>query len=111
MTVLSVLHREIQEARAAARPLRHIRVSVDAIAGAPTTTPIAPERLRTLALRAIPGERGSESAGVVADPEAQERWLEIVIHPEDWRDVLVTAREELDTLGPVRRVFGIEVIE
>jgi len=61
----------------------YIRVTRDAIPGSVTSTLIAPERLRLLAASLI---RGKDDV-LVADPDAQERWREIVIHPLDWADL------------------------
>lgn len=105
VSILDVLRREVKEARVQLLTIKRIRICADAIAGTPAVVPIAPERLRLIALR----ETG---AGVIADPVAQERWREIVIHPEDWQDVLMEAKSferSVDLETGVERVFGIEV--
>lgn len=98
--------KEIVDAESRLLEVRRIRVTPDAFAGSPVLAMIPPERLRKEALRAFPG-------GVVdADLEPMERWREIIVHPQDWAEVLreMTPVSGLETKGGrVIRLFGIEV--
>lgn len=42
---------------------------------------------------------------VIADPEKQERWRELVVHPEDWLLVLRDAVNELSW----GKLYGVKV--
>jgi hypothetical protein len=92
-----------------ARHIRGIRVTTDALAGSIVALPITPERARSYRLLMIEGR------GAVADPVVYERDLEVLVHPEDWRDFLknlpnsVTFNES-GAVGSVREVMGIPVI-
>jgi hypothetical protein len=94
-SVFRAIAHEVYEARAALRPITHIRVTRDALAGTVAALPITPERARTIRLRAFPG------GTVEADFGETERLLEIVIHPEDWRTLLT----ERDAVG----VYAVNV--
>lgn len=108
MTMFDVLHREIVQAQERAVEVVQIRVSADAIPGSATTTMIAPERLRLLA--AQQREFLHSEGGLTADPEKQERWREIVMHPEDWRDVLTDPAVRQFGGGVPTAIFGIPVV-
>lgn len=110
--LIRLLWGEIQDARAQDRPIVQIRVTADAIHGAPTSTRMTPERARARAAKAVEIKDGPVA---IASAES-ERWLELVIHPEDWRDLLIQEREPtsplfFDTTTGVRKVFGIDVVE
>ena len=85
--IFAVLHKELHDARAAMRPVLHIRITTDAIPGTVTSTPLTPERLRVLKPYVIHIE-GRETPDVLADPTLVDRALEIVMHPQDWHDLL-----------------------
>lgn len=110
MSVFRAITREVYDAQAQLREIVHIRVSRNALAGSVVALPITPERARTIRLRAFPG------GAVDVDYGSTERLLEIVIHPEDWRDLLT----EKDAVGAyvlnaestgIRRIYDIPVAE
>lgn len=114
MGIFETIHREIRDVRATGyQQVVHIRITADAIPGSVVTTPLTPERLRLLAQRGVWSP--AEETVVIADPEAQERWVEIVMHPVDWYALLadVEAIPYIDTVSSPgkRRVFGIAVSE
>lgn len=80
MNAVEALYHEIVECEEGARPIAHLRVSLDAIPDSPTWTPITPERARTIALKAT-------EDGVIADPSGWLHAVEIVIHPQDFLEV------------------------
>jgi len=118
----ATLTREIHSAEAEDRPVAQIRVTPDAIQGSVTTAPMTPERARVLgrllAMPTVPpwpgGIRGlgSSTDEVVAfgDP-SNERLLEILVHPDDWRQLLAEVDNlwMLDMGGPIKRVAGVPV--
>lgn len=63
--------------------ITQIRVTSDAIRHSPVSVPLTPERARVLGL----GE---------ADGLGDERLLELLVHPDDWRDLLCESRD----IGP-----------
>lgn len=89
---MEVIVRELRQAVEAQREVVHIRVSQDAISGCVLAVPLAPERLRTLAGVNTAGK------GLLPDPKAQERLVEIVVHPDEWIDMMLSARNG----GPLR---------
>lgn len=81
------------------RPVTQVRVSTDAIEGTIAAVPVTPERARNLGkLRATP-------AGVISDPP-NERLLEILIHPEDWKQLLMRT----DPHGAIGLADGVETV-
>jgi hypothetical protein len=111
--MFATLWRELNDAEARRLQIVQIRVSPAAIPGAPTTTMITPERIRAMRTYVIQLP-GRDTPDAFPDPDAQERWREIVIHPVDWQALLMehalhghyqpgTAGVEPD------RVFGIPV--
>jgi hypothetical protein len=119
------LTREIRSAEEADRPVAQIRVTPDAIQGSVTTAPMTPERARVLgqllAMPALPpwpavirglGAAPTDEMVVFGSP-SNERLLEILIHPDDWRQLLT----EVDNLymlnlsGPVKRIAEVPVSE
>jgi hypothetical protein len=106
---LAAIHREVYDARAADRPITHIRVTTDALPGYPAAVPITPERARTIRLRMAYG------GTVGADYASTGRLLEIVIHPEDWATLLkekdALGHYAVGTDGRVKTVLGIPVAE
>jgi hypothetical protein len=111
MTVLDIIYRERQQARETGyKRIVHIRVTKDAILGAPTTVPVTPERARTLG-RLLMVRSGGLDGVVVADPSDYERMLELLIHPEDWAALLTekTAFGYAVELGTIDHVMGIPV--
>lgn len=103
------LRREMRAAALEDRPVRHIRITEDALRGSPVALPITPERQRTVGrLRAYPG------GGVDADL-AMACWeLEIVVHPVDWYGVLaataLTGELADDLATGVRFWCGVPVL-
>lgn len=95
---------ELLYAREQLLDVRRIRVTVDAIPGSPAVVPFTPERLRTMYLRAHPD-------GVVAELAATDRWRELVIHPEDWHDLVLDSYTDYEgfEMNP-ERVFGVRVV-
>lgn len=112
-TGMSVLHAISNELDAAAlsgyKRIVHIRLTTDALPGSVTSTPITPERARTLGrLLALPG------GGVVADPRSTELLMEILIHPEDWAALLAETDAPYTVQAAMKagepdRVYGIPV--
>ena len=114
MSIFAALHSEIRHAREQDRPVVHVRVAKDALPGTVAAMPVTPERARALGtLLLLPDET------IVGSP-VNERLLELLIHPEDWRGLLV----EKDALGNyvvdyvvapgeggVTRVLGIPVVK
>lgn len=86
MDMLAAICREVQDADARMLKVVHVRVTPDAIPGSPVLVPFAPERLRLLAAHLVELPRGN--AALVADPEAQQRWRELLLHTADWMAVL-----------------------
>lgn len=89
VTVLDAIRRELESARAAALDVRHVRVTHAALAGSVVLAPLSPERVRALrpyvvALDCLGGE-----ALALCDPEAVERWREVLVHPADWQAALL----------------------
>lgn len=89
---IEILEAEITHATLRDLRIVQIRVTDDAIAGAPVATMLTPERLRLLA-PTIRAELGADHATVAADTYALDRWRELVVHPDDWRAVLHVAAE------------------
>lgn len=107
MKIAALLEREAVEACIACRDIIQIRVTADALPGSPVALSLTPERVRQHALVGY-------TQGVIADLRWQDRTLEIIMHPDDWRDVLVDA--ELTRAYAVRqspkgdtRLMGIPV--
>lgn len=120
MSLYATVAAEIHSAEEQDRPIAQIRVTTDAIQGSITAAPVTPERARTLGqLMAIRGDSDSPLTGTVVSDPSNEQLLEILIHPEDWRDLLTEtggmARFALKTSSPgslvVRSVLGIPVEE
>lgn len=111
MSVLEIIHRERQDARATGyKRIVHIRVTVDAIPGAPTTVPVTPERARVLGRLLMVRGEGPLTGSVVADPSDYEAMLELLIHPKDYADLLKDASAIAAVqIGEVDRVMGIPV--
>ena len=110
MSVFRALYDERRYAREQLKDIVHIRVTADAFKGTVTAVPITPERARVLGkLLAVPGD-GPLAGTVVPHPGDYERMLEILVHPEDWRDLLVDAEAYTAVdLGEIDRVMGIPV--
>jgi hypothetical protein len=109
--VMAVLHHEYMDCRATGyKRIVHIRVTTDAIQGAPVSVPITPERARVLArLMMVPTQ---PEPTVVADPMDYETMMEIVMHPADYCDVLKERAPgylEHSTVDGVQRIMGIPV--
>lgn len=108
MSIFELLGREIHEARSRQLEIVQIRASTAVPRGIVGATPIAPERLRVLKPYVV--HLFGRSPDVFADPVAEERWREIVLHPADFMDL----RKQTDPYygyqpGEPDRVFGIPV--
>lgn len=109
MSVLDTIRRELDDAEATGwQKIVQVRVTTDALPASPVTVPITPERARTMsAMRMMPD-------GIVADPASYEGMLEVLLHPEDWQDVLADAERfavQMATRpGEPNRIFGIPVV-
>ena len=77
----ATLMREIASAQEQDRPLLHIRVTPDALRGTPASLPVTPERLRVLYPESV-------KLGLIENGLVPHHGMELVVHPEDWRDVL-----------------------
>jgi len=104
--VAEALHREIYSAEEQARPLLHIRISPSAIQGSIVCVPVTPERARQTRIRTL------EEGGVVADSEIVMRYLELIIHPHDWRTLLADPKLQMYSSipGGASTYSGIKVI-
>lgn len=104
---LEAIHREIHDARATGyQHIVHIRVTTDALQGSPVTVPITPERARAIGrLMMVQGH------GVVADPMDYETRLELLVHPQDYSDLLkdVDLMRYGVQIGEPMRIMGIPV--
>lgn len=113
-SMYGVLRREINYAREQDRPIVQVRVTADALRGSISTVPVSPERARVLGtLTMVPV--GDEGDSAVVGAAENERLLEVIVHPEDWRDLLVEAGPlgalGADDGGSVRTIFGYRVEE
>lgn len=103
LSVLGALYAEINEARAQCWNVLHVRVASDAIRGSVTTVAITPERARTLAALEV---RGDETVEVAMSRTLSMR--EILVHPEDWNELLKEAEPQRDVTPT--SVFGLPVV-
>lgn len=107
MSVFAALAAEIDAAHEDDRVVCWIRTSWLAIAGSPVLLPIAPERLRVHAA----ADYGS---GLVVDPNALERWREIVVHPRDLEALLAEAPADFTAVetraSGARLVWGLPLV-
>jgi hypothetical protein len=115
MSVSAAIAREINDARATGyREIVHIRVTVDAIPGSVTTTPLTPERARVLG-KLIAVDLGKYGTAVEADPYYAERLLEILIHPQDYVGLMKEADDlsrfavSVNPSTGVSQVYGVPV--
>jgi len=112
--IRDVVFGELRDARAALRDPKLIRVTPDAIAESPVVVPMTPERARRHAAVINVTQRGG-AEGLVADPRA--RLYELLIHPSDWRELLVAKFGGGYLVGPPTRpgeplhAFGVPVVE
>lgn len=107
MTVLDAIRRECDDAALTGyKQIVHIRVTTDALQGSVTSTPVTPERARTIGrLMAIPAREGT---AVVAHPDSTETLLEILMHPADYETLMIEYRAMGGREAPVA-LLGIPV--
>ncbi len=102
-SMFEAFHRELHDAGMQDYEVVRIRVTHDAIGGAPVAMPLTPERARSVTLPA----RGGRMVPL-------ELVREIVVHPDDWRDLLVdpAIRDQLPAglNGPPTRIYGLPVV-
>jgi hypothetical protein len=94
--VAEAIRRELDDARAAERPVASVRVTDSALPGAVVAVSLAPERSAELGL----------------DAQMAERAVEIIIHPDDFAELLETPAATLSASieDGVRRIFGVPLI-
>lgn len=93
MDATGAIIREIQAAQEQARKLLQIRVTPDAIPGAPVSAPIAPERADDLLEEwedkydAYLESEERIKERVPEPPETVEGMSELLVHPGDWQEL------------------------
>lgn len=108
-SIVASLFRERNAADEQMRPIIHIRITTDAIAGSVVAVPVSPERARTL------GKLWAFPDGTI-EAAYDGRALEILVHHEDWYSLLKEmpadngfAVQLAMKLGEPDRVLGIPV--
>lgn len=96
MDVAEAIRRELGDARAAERPVAAVRVTASALPGTVVAVSLAPERIAELGL----------------DRQLGERAAEIIVHPDDYEQLLEAPAPTLTRDEPdgVMRVFGVPLI-
>ncbi|MBE2315200.1 hypothetical protein DVA67_004390 [Solirubrobacter sp. CPCC 204708] len=89
--VSDAIQRELDDAREADRPVASVRVSESALPGAVAAVSLSPERAAALRLDAVLAERA----------------VEVLLHPDDYEELL---DEDVVVEGEVPRVFGVPLI-
>jgi hypothetical protein len=104
VNVLDAIRHEARDVEARALELVHVRVTAHAIPGTIAALPLTPERAR--ALEPLVVDLQGLGPVAIADPESERR-VEIVVHPRDWIEALMSAgqREAM-----VTAVWGIPVV-
>lgn len=98
--MVEAFFREINDAGLQLHEIARIRITHDAISGAPVAAPLTPERARTVTLP----QRGGQ-------PVPLELVREIVVHPDDWRDLLVDERmAERQLQSEPDSIYGLPVV-
>ena len=92
--VADAIERELAQARTADRPVASVRVTESAMAGAVAAVSLSPERAAALGLDAVLAE-----------------WaVEVLVHPDDYAELLVEPASGVVEEGGVRRVFGVPLV-
>lgn len=95
--VAEAIRREIDEARGGERPVASVRVTESALAGTVAAVSLSPERAEALRLDAVLAERA----------------VEILVHPDDYAELLEAPGDELttDAGSGARLVFGVPLVD
>jgi len=95
--VADAIRREIDEARGDDRPVASVRVTESALPGTVAAVSLSPERVEALRL----------------DGQLAERAVEILVHPDDYAELLDEPGEGLttDSGSGARLVFGVPLID
>jgi hypothetical protein len=94
--VAAAIRREIDDARAAERPVASVRVTEAGLKGAVAAVSLSPERAQALDL----------------DKAMAEAAVEILVHPDDYEELLEepTAGLTRDAGSGMRLVFGVPLV-
>jgi hypothetical protein len=95
--VAPAIRREIDDARAAERPVASVRVTEAGLPGVVAAVSLSPERAQALAL----------------DRQMAEAAVEILVHPEDYEVLLEEPTADLtrDARSGMRLVFGVPLVD
>ncbi|WP_121249661.1 hypothetical protein [Solirubrobacter pauli] len=93
--VSEAIRREIDQARGGDRPVASVRVTESALPGTVAAVSLSPERAESLRL----------------DARLAEAAVEILVHPDDYAELLEEPGLELGEDSGVRRVFGVPLID
>jgi hypothetical protein len=95
--VAQAIRREIDEARSGDRPVASVRVTESALSGTVAAVSLSPERAESLRL----------------DAQLAERAVEILVHPDDYAELLEEPDPGLSTDegSGVRLVFGVPLVD
>lgn len=93
--VSEAIRREIDQARGGDRPVASVRVTESALPGTVAAVSLSPERAESLRL----------------DARLAEAAVEILVHPDDYAELLEEPGLELAEDSGVRRVFGVPLID
>lgn len=101
------IDRELRDAEEQLREVVQIRVTPLALPGSVLLMPMSPERARVLGRLHMVRDRG-----VISDPK-NERMMEVLMHPEDWAELLTEVDHHhlhAHDLGEPRSIYGIPVV-
>lgn len=93
--VSEAIRREIDQARGGDRPVASVRVTESALPGTVAAVSLSPERAESLRL----------------DARLAEAAVEILVHPDDYAELLDEPGLALEEDSGVRRVFGVPLID
>lgn len=109
MNAFDAIRQQVYDARLQDREVLHLRVTRQALPGSIVALPLTPERAR--ALRTLWAVRqGDMSVTALPDLEVLERYVEVVMHPDDYLDLLGVAHTvNVDVRSGVQRVLGYPI--
>ena len=95
--VAAAIRREIDDARAAERPVASVRVTEAGLPGVVAAVSLSPERAEALDL----------------DDQLAEAAVEILVHPDDYEKLLEEPSADLsrDASSGMRLVFGVPLVD